>query len=73
MYLNMWTKLGSLQSDVFRPVLRFMSIFVSNTIFDTVFMQIIHFFFFFTDKLNPFVHGIDSQIEISEEVNAAHT
>ena len=36
-------------------------------------MQIIHFFFFFTDKLNPFVHGIDSQIEISEEVNAAHT
>eukprot|EP00093_Oithona_nana_P013860 13860.XXX_250865_249324_1 [CDS] Oithona nana genome sequencing. len=28
----------------------------------------VHFY-----KLNPFVHGIDSQIEISEEVNAAHT
>merc|ERR1711953_914215 len=27
----------------------------------------VHFY-----KLNPFVHGIDSQIEISEEANAAH-
>ena len=27
----------------------------------------VHFY-----KLNPFVHGIDSAIEISEEVNAAH-
>ena len=32
-------------------------------------MKDIHFF---PDKLNPFVHGIDSQIEISEEANAAH-
>ena len=29
-------------------------------------------YFSVADKLNPFVHGIESQIEISEEVNAAH-